>query len=63
MAAALPEEIVPVVARPALRVIEGEGIAEQRFEWVRRVPRGLALTALAVLVYGEWDAPQRVPLP
>ena len=57
MTTALAEEILP--APPALRVIEGDGIAEGRLAWVGRVPRGLALTALAVFVYGEWDAPQR----
>lgn len=48
-----------VDVRPQLRVIEGEGIAEGRLAWLRRVPRGLMITALAVFVYGEWEAPQR----
>ena len=57
MTTALAEEILP--APPALRLIEGDGIAEGRLDWVRRVPRGLALAAVAVLVPGEWDALQR----
>ena len=61
MTTALAEEILP--APPALRLIEGEGIAEGRLDWVRRVPRGLAVTAMAVLVYGEWDGAQRVSNP
>jgi hypothetical protein len=47
----LPEQALALDVRPAVLP-----------EWLRRVPRGLLLTALAVLVYGEWDAPQRVPL-
>ena len=31
-------------------------------EWLCRLPRGLLVTALALLVSGEWDAPQRAPL-